>query len=179
MHICFNMQVLKYGGDLAVSAMTILFSMFQFINLPLTGVVQGSQPIVSFNYGAGDYGRVKKTLRYAIIACTAFSLCGTTLMLLFPALFIRLFNSDLALVSLGARMLRVYIFGCFFIGANSLYQQTYTSMGGGKDVLLLRLFQKGDSSDPAFVYSAFCPSLGSHGSGAGRTSVGSYDHILQ
>lgn len=75
MHICFNMQVLKYGGDLAVSAMTILFSMFQFINLPLTGVVQGSQPIVSFNYGAGDYGRVKKTLRYAIIACAAPPLC--------------------------------------------------------------------------------------------------------
>ena len=142
MHICFNMQVLKYGGDLAVSAMTILFSMFQFINLPLTGVAQGSQPIVSFNYGAGDYGRVKKTLRYAIIACTAFSLCGTTLMLLFPAFFIRLFNSDPALVSLGARMLRVYIFGCFFIGANSLYQQTYTSMGEGRMSFFFAFFRK-------------------------------------
>lgn len=142
MHICFNMQVLKYGGDLAVSAMTILFSMFRFINLPLTGVAQGSQPIVSFNYGAGDYGRMKKTLRYAIIACTAFSLCGTTLMLLFPAFFIRLFNSDPALVSLGARMLRVYIFGCFFIGANSLYQQTYTSMGEGRMSFFFAFFRK-------------------------------------
>ena len=79
MHICFNMRVLKYGGDIAVSAMTVLFSMFQFINLPLTGISQGSQPIVGFN-SAPD------------------------------------------LVSLGSRMLRVYISGCFFIGANSLYQ---------------------------------------------------------
>ncbi len=89
MHICFNMRVLKYGGDIAVSAMTVLFSMFQFINLPLTGISQGSQPIVGFN-SAPD------------------------------------------LVSLGSRMLRVYISGCFFIGANSLYQQTYTSMREGK-----------------------------------------------
>ncbi len=142
MHICFNMQVLKYGGDIAVSAMTILFSMFQFINLPLTGISQGSQPIVGFNYGAKDYGRVRQTLRYATIACTSFSLCGTTLMLLFPSFFIRLFNSDPELVSLGSRMLRVYIFGCFFIGANSLYQQTYTSMGEGKMSFFFAFFRK-------------------------------------
>ncbi len=142
MHICFNMQVLKYGGDIAVGAMTILFSMFQFINLPLMGISQGSQPIVSFNYGAGEYGRVRKTLRYAIIACTAFSLWGTTLMLLFPSFFIRLFNTDPELVSLGAGMLRVYISGCFFIGANSLYQQTYTSMGEGKMSFFFAFFRK-------------------------------------
>lgn len=142
MHICFNMQVLKYGGDLAVGAMTILFSMFQFINLPLTGISQGSQPIVSFNYGARDYGRVRQTLQLATVACTLFSLCGTTLMMLFPAFFIRLFNRDPQLVELGARMLRVYISGCFFIGANSLYQQTYTSMGEGKMSFFFAFFRK-------------------------------------
>lgn len=142
MHICFNMQVLKYGGDLAVGAMTILFSMFQFINLPLTGIAQGSQPIVSFNYGAKDYKRVRQTLGYAVIGCTSFSLCGTALMLLFPAFFIRLFNRDPQLVELGARMLRVYISGCFFIGANSLYQQTYTSMGEGKMSFFFAFFRK-------------------------------------
>lgn len=142
MHICFNIQVLKYGGDLAVGAMTILFSMFQFINLPLTGIAQGSQPIVSFNYGAKDYGRVRQTLGYAVIACTSFSLCGTALMMLFPSFFIRLFNKDPRLVELGAGMLRVYISGCFFIGANSLYQQTYTSMGEGKMSFFFAFFRK-------------------------------------
>ena len=68
--------------------------------------------------------------------------CGTTLMLLFPSFFIRLFNSDPELVSLGSRMLRVYIFGCFFIGANSLYQQTYTSMGEGKMSFFFAFFRK-------------------------------------
>jgi len=116
--------------------------MFQFINLPLTGIAQGSQPIVSFNYGAGDYERVRKTLRCAVIACTSFSLCGTVLMLLFPAFFIRLFNTDPELVKLGTGMLRVYISGCFFIGANSLYQQTYTSMGEGRMSFFFAFFRK-------------------------------------
>ena len=142
MQICFNMQMLKYGGDLAVSAMTILFSLFQFINLPLTGIAQGSQPIVSFNYGAGDYGRVKKTMRYATIACTAVSLCGTTLMLLFPTFFIRLFNGDPELVEMGAKMLRVYISGCFFIGAYMLYQQTYTALGEGRLTFIFAFLRK-------------------------------------
>ena len=142
MQICFNTQMLKFGGDLAVSALTILFSMFQFINLPLTGIAQGSQPIVSFNYGAKDYGRVRQTLRYALAACTAFSLCGTILMLLFPSFFIRLFNTDPELVELGSRMLRVYIAGCFFIGANTLYQQTYTSLGEGKASFFFAFFRK-------------------------------------
>lgn len=142
MQICFNTQMLKFGGDLAVSALTILFSMFQFINLPLTGIAQGSQPIVSFNYGAGDHKRVRQTLRYALIACTTFSFCGTTLMLLFPGFFIRLFNTDPELVALGTRMLRVYIAGCFFIGANTLYQQTYTSLGEGKASFFFAFFRK-------------------------------------
>ena len=142
MQICFNVQMLKYGGDLAVSAMTILFSMFQFVNLPLTGVAQGSQPIISFNYGAKEYGRMRETLRYAMRVCLAFSLCTTTLMMLFPSFFIRLFNSDPELVELGSKMLRVYICGCFFIGANSLYQQTYTSMGEGKMSFFFAFFRK-------------------------------------
>ena len=142
MQICFNVQMLKYGGDLAVSAMTILFSMFQFVNLPLTGVAQGSQPIISFNYGAKEYGRMRETLKLAMWVCLAFSLCSTTLMMLFPGFFIRLFNSEPELVTLGSRMLRVYIAGCFFIGANTLYQQTYTSMGEGKMSFFFAFFRK-------------------------------------
>ena len=142
MQICFNVQMLKYGGDLAVSAMTILFSMFQFVNLPLTGVAQGSQPIISFNYGAKEYGRMRETLKLAMRVCLAFSLCTTTLMMLFPSFFIRLFNSEPELVTLGSRMLRVYIAGCFFIGANTLYQQTYTSMGEGKMSFFFAFFRK-------------------------------------
>jgi putative MATE family efflux protein len=132
LQICFNMQAMRYGGDLAVSVMTILFSMFQFVNLPCLGIAQGSQPIVSFNYGAGEHGRVRQTLHYAVVAATIYSFTITTLMTAFPAFFIRLFNSDPELVILGAKMLRIYILGTFFMGATSLYQQTYTSMGDGK-----------------------------------------------
>jgi putative MATE family efflux protein len=132
LQICFNMQAMRYGGDLAVSVMTILFSMFQFVNLPCLGIAQGSQPIVGFNYGAKEYGRVRRTLHHAVVAATVYSFAVTTLMTAFPAFFIRLFNSDPELVALGSKMLRIYIFGTFFIGATSLYQQTYTSLGDGK-----------------------------------------------
>jgi putative MATE family efflux protein len=132
LQICFNMQAMRYGGDLAVSVMTILFSMFQFVNLPCLGIAQGSQPIVGFNYGAKEYGRVRRTLYHAVVAATVYSFAVTTLMTAFPAFFIRLFNSDPELVVLGSKMLRIYIFGTFFIGATSLYQQTYTSLGDGK-----------------------------------------------
>lgn len=142
MQICFNMQMLKYGGDLAVSAMTILFSLFQFINLPLTGIAQGSQPIVSYNFGAGNYGRVRETMKYAASACIFVSFCGTALMLLFPAAFISLFNSDPDLTALGAPMLRVYISGSFFIGAYMLYQQTYTALGEGRLTFLFAFLRK-------------------------------------
>jgi Na+-driven multidrug efflux pump len=132
LQICFNMQAMRYGGDLAVSVMTILFSMFQFVNLPCLGIAQGSQPIVGFNYGAKEYGRVRRTLHHAVVAATIYSFAVTTLMIVFPAFFIRLFNPDPELVALGSKMLRIYIFGTFFIGATSLYQQTYTSLGDGK-----------------------------------------------
>lgn len=132
LQITFNMQVLKYGGDLAVGVMTILFSLFQFINLPAKGIAQGSQPIVGYNYGAGEYGRVKDTCRLAARVATVYSVAAAALMILFPEFFIRLFNSDPELVAMGGPMLRVYIFGCLLIGGNTIYQQTYTSLGDGK-----------------------------------------------
>jgi putative MATE family efflux protein len=142
LQICFNRQAMRYGGDLAVSVMTILFSMFQLINLPCVGIAQGSQPIVGYNYGAKEYTRVRRTLHYGVLVAAIYSFTTTTLMTVFPAFFIRLFNSDAELVALGSNMLRIYILGSFFIGVTSLYQQTYTSLGEGKTSFFFAFLRK-------------------------------------
>ena len=121
--------------------MTILFSMFQFVNLPPHGRGQGLPAHHQLQLRAKEYGRMREDAQVRHAVCLAFSLCTTTLMMLFPSFFIRLFNSDPELVELGSKMLRVYICGCFFIGANSLYQQTYTSMGEGKMSFFFAFFR--------------------------------------
>lgn len=140
--ICFNSQLLKYGGDIAVSSMTIMISMFQFILLPIEGIAQGSQPIISFNYGAKNFDRVRKTIKLAIVVCLIYSFLGTVLMELFPKMFISIFTNDEILLNQAASMLRIYIFGCMIMGANSTFQQTYNSLGEGKRSFLFAFYRK-------------------------------------
>ena len=142
LHVCFNRQVYAYGGDLAVSAMTILFSMFQFTLLPVEGVAQGSQPIIGYNYGSGAYDRVRATIKLALTANSIFTVIVTTVVVLFPQIFIRIFNSDADLVELGSSMLRIYIFGVFTTGANSTFQQTYNSLGEGGKSFFFAFYRK-------------------------------------
>ena len=138
LHICFNNQARRFGGDVAVSAMTILFSLFQFILLPVEGVSQGSQPIISYNYGARLYHRV----RIAVACNLLFTVVATALILLFPGAFIRIFNSDPELLAAGIPMLRVYAACLFVHGANSTFQQTYNSLGEGKKAFFFAFFRK-------------------------------------
>ena len=131
LHICFNNQVSKFGGDIAVSAMTILFSYMQFLLLPCEGVSQGAQPILSFNYGAKNYGRVRETFKIAVTVNTIITVIYTAVVFIFAEFFISIFNNDPELVSLGAKMLRVYLGIGFVHGPNSTFQQTYNSLGAG------------------------------------------------
>ena len=142
LHICFNNQARRFGGDVAVSAMTILFSLFQFILLPVEGVSQGSQPIISYNYGAKLYHRVRQTVRIAVVCNLTFTAVATAFILIFPGAFIRIFNSDPELLAAGVPMLRVYAAGLFVHGANSTFQQTYNSLGEGEKAFFFAFFRK-------------------------------------
>lgn len=130
--ITFNTQLLKFGGDIAVSAMTILSSMFLLVMLIAQGVNQGAQPIISFNYGAGQFARVRKAYKLAVLLGVAYSAAVTTLMVFVPQLFVSIFTKDSALLELACALLPVYMFGGFIIAANSTHQQTYTALGQGK-----------------------------------------------
>lgn len=142
MHICFNMQVLKYGGDLAVGAMTVMFSMFSFLLLPIEGVTQGSQPIISFNYGAKRFDRVKETIYLGFRINTLIAVIGALACVVFPKTVMGIFTDDTALMELGAKIMPIYIFGTMGLGANSTCQQSYTAMGEGRFAFFFAFYRK-------------------------------------
>lgn len=142
MTICFNTQVQRFGGDTAVGAMTILFSVFQFMLLPVEGIAQGSQPVIGYNYGAGQFGRVKETIRLSITVALLFTMGATTIVMIWPELFIRIFNTDQELVEMGKGMMRIYVAGMFVLGANSTFQQTYNSLGEGGKAFFFAFYRK-------------------------------------
>lgn len=142
LQVSFNRQLLFFGGDIAVSAMTILSSMSQILFLPMEGIAQGSQPIISFNFGARSYDRVKQTIALTLKVSLIYSIMGVALMELFPEMFVRLFANDSQLITLASQMLRIYVFGFIIMGANSTFQQTYTSLGYGKKSFFFAFYRK-------------------------------------
>ena len=142
LQVSFNRQLLFFGGDLAVSSMTIMLSMNQILQLPMEGIAQGTQPIISCNYGAKQYDRVKKAISLAMKVSLIYSIVGVLLMEFVPQVFVQLFSNDPELIELASRMLRVYIFGFIIMGANSTYQQSYTSLGFGKISFFFAFYRK-------------------------------------
>lgn len=140
--ISFNQQLLSFGGALAVSAMTIMTSMFQFILLPIEGVAAGSQPIISYNYGAKQYERCQETISLAMKVTCLYSLVAVFFMELFPNVFVSIFTNDTQLIELSSWMLRVYILGGCIMGINSTCQQSYNSLGEGKISFFFAFYRK-------------------------------------
>jgi Na+-driven multidrug efflux pump len=140
--MCFNRQLLKFGGDIAVSAMTVLTAMAQILFLVMEGIAQGSQPIISFNYGADKLERVRATIKLSALASLIYGAVLSIAMELAPEIFVRIFAEDRELITLAARLLRVYIAGYIIIGANCTIQQAYTSLGCGKRAFFFAFYRK-------------------------------------
>lgn len=140
--ICFNASLLHYGGDIAVGAMTIMVSVMQFAMLPLQGIAQGAQPITSYNYGAKNVGRVKKTVRLLIITCLTYSLTLWSAVMLFPHLFVGIFTPDQALINFSAPMLRIYLGGVCLFGIQIACQMTFTALGKALNSIVVAVVRK-------------------------------------
>ena len=140
--ICFNSSLLRCGGDIAVGTMTVLTSIMQFSHMPLQGLTQGAQPIMSYNFGAKNAGRVREAFFCLLRACVTYSMTVWLLVELFPRAFILIFNSDPALVEYAARAVRVYM-GCSGIfGIQIACQQTFVALGNAKTSLFLAVWRK-------------------------------------
>lgn len=140
--VCFNSSLLKYGGDLAVGAMTVLVSMMQFAMMPLQGLTQGAQPIISYNYGARNSERVRAAFRCLLRACILYSLALWAVVQLFPRSFVMVFNSDAELVEYAAWALRIYMAATGIFGVQIACQQTFIALGNAKTSLFLAVLRK-------------------------------------
>ena len=140
--ICFNSSLLKYGGDIAVGAMTILTSAMQFAMLPLQGLGQGAQPIISYNYGARNAERVKGAFQLLLKV----SLIYSTLIWLFvqvvPQAFAGMFTSDAELLAFTSRALRIYMACVFMFGIQIACQMAFTSIGFAKESIIVAVTRK-------------------------------------
>ena len=140
--VCFNSSLLKYGGDTAVGAMTILTSVMQFAMLPMQGIGQGAQPIASYNYGARNADRVKKVFRLLLVTCLSYSLVLWGAIMLFPRVFAGIFTPDKALLDFASRALRIYCGGLGLFGIQIACQMTFVSLGNAPCSILVAIVRK-------------------------------------
>lgn len=140
--ISFTSSLSKFGGDVAVGAMTIITSTSQLILMPVQGICQGGQPIISFNYGANKNDRVKKAFFTQFKVCIIFTCVCWIIMMLFPQIFAGMFTSDAELVKYTAWALRIYMAGIFSIGFQISCQQSFMALGQAKVSLILACLRK-------------------------------------
>lgn len=140
--VCFNTSLLKYGGDLAVGAMTIITSVMQFALLPLQGLGQGAQPIVSFNYGAKNVPRVKAAFRLLLKISLLYSALLWLCIMLFPNIFASIFTTNQELITFTKTALRIYMAGISVFGIQMACQLTFNSLGNAKASILVAVMRK-------------------------------------
>lgn len=140
--VCFNTSLQKYGGDIAVGAMTILASIMQFSMMPLQGLTQGMQPIVSFNYGAKNMDRVRKAFLLTLGSCLCYSFTVWLLAMLVPGGLARIFSSDTATVEYTRWAMRIYMAVSCVFGAQIACQQTFVALGKAVHSLFLAVLRK-------------------------------------
>lgn len=143
LNISFNSSLAKYGGDMAVGTMTILTTIMQCINLPCSGLGQGGQPIISYNYGAGNRERVQKTFKLLIISALTYTISAWLLIMIKPEILITLFaKKGEDIVEYASWAIRIYLFGAFIMGAQFSCQQTFIALGRAKESLFLAILRK-------------------------------------
>ena len=140
--ISLNNMLMIYGGDLAVGAMTIMSSIMQIILLPMMGLSQGAQPIISYNYGANNIARVRETFKILFKSAVGYTSIMWLSLMLLPKLYVSIFNNDPELMRIASWSIRVYFAGIFAFGAQVACQQTFLSLGKAKISLMLALLRK-------------------------------------
>lgn len=140
--ISLNNMLMTYGGDLAVGAMTIMSSIMQMILLPMMGLSQGAQPIISYNYGARQMERVKETFKLLFKLSILYTTTIWLLLMTVPGVFVSIFNNDPEPMKIASWSIRIYFAGIFAFGAQTACQQTFLALGKAKVSLLLAILRK-------------------------------------
>lgn len=140
--ICFTSSLARYGGDVAVGAMTVLTSINQLITMPLSGICQGGQPLISYNYGAKKLDRVKEAFYCQLFACVAYTTVFWLALQLFPEFFAGIFTNDAALVAYTQWAIRIFLACSFSVGFQIACQQAFMALGQAKISLFMACLRK-------------------------------------
>ncbi len=137
-----NAALLQHGGDIYVTVMTIVNSIRDLITMPLNGISQSAQPVISYNYGSGQYNRVCRAIRFTFIVLLIYSLLSWAWVMLTPQFFIKIFNNDPQLIEIGTRALNIYFFGFCFMGLQMIGQAVFGALGKAKLGIFFAIFRK-------------------------------------
>ncbi len=140
--IVCNSTLQTFGGDLYVGVMTVLNSVREIFSMPVMGLTNGASPVMSFNYGAKAYDRVKKAIWFAALLCVVYTIVAWAIIALLPEFFIRLFNDDPALLTSGVESLRIYFMGFCFMALQFAGQSAFTALGKAKKAVFFSIFRK-------------------------------------
>ena len=160
--IC-NATLQQYGGDLYVGIMTVINSVREILNIPVNGLSNSGQPVMSFNYGARKYDRVKAAIRFVTISCIVFTLVIWALIFFFPHAFIHVFNSDPSLLKNGVPSMHIYFFGIFMMALQFAGQSTFVALNRPKQAVFFSLLRKVIIVVPLTILLPMAGSLGTDG----------------
>lgn len=137
-----NSTLQTYGGDLYVGIMTVVNSVREIFILPINGIVSGSQPVISFNYGAKEYIRVKSGIRFNTLIGSVYTMIAWILILLAPKFWFGIFSDDFTMMNAGIEMLKIYFFGFVFMALQFAGQSTFQALGDAKHAIFFSLLRK-------------------------------------
>ena len=140
--LTLNSGLQKYGGDLYVGSMSILTSVLQLIFVPVSGIAQGVQPIISYNFGAGNRERVVKTFKTLLVVCLIATMFMGGIAVLFPSFYVKMFTESEELVELTSRMMPIFTLGMCIFGIQQSIQVTFLAMGQAKFSIFIALLRK-------------------------------------
>ena len=137
-----NATLQQFGGDLYVGVMTVLNSIREVLTMPVTGLTNGAQPVLGYNFGAGQYARVRSGIRFMSIVCIAFTTAAWIILMLIPEVFIHIFNSSPELIEKGVPALNLYFFGFFMMSLQFAGQSTFVALGKSRQAVFFSLLRK-------------------------------------
>ena len=137
-----NTTLQAYGGDVYVGIMTVANSIREIFMLPVNGIISGSQPVISFNYGAKAFDRVKSGIRFNTVTGAVYTMVAWLLVLIFPKVWFSIFSDDMQMAEAGIRMLRIYFFGFVFMALQFAGQSTFQAVGDAKHAIFFSLLRK-------------------------------------
>ncbi len=140
--IMYNASLQHYGGDLYVGVMTVINSVREVISMPVSGITNGAQPVMGFNYGAEKYGRVKRAIIFTSVVSITYTTVMWGLVHGFTEFFIRIFNQEEVLLQAGVPAMRIYYFGFFFMSLQFAGQSVFVALGKAKKAVFFSIFRK-------------------------------------